>query len=206
MASDRKRHWNEVYAKKSPEDLTWFQPRPESSLALIRRAGVGPEDWFIDVGGGTSLLTEFLLGEGFKNLSVLDVSGRALVSAKARLGERASEVDWYEADLTTFNPPHLWDVWHDRAVFHFLTEEADRKAYCGVMKESVKPGGHVLIATFALDGPIRCSGLEVVRYDPESLLATLGAEYQLRGSIEEAHRTPTGGTQSFMYSWFQRTG
>jgi 2-polyprenyl-3-methyl-5-hydroxy-6-metoxy-1,4-benzoquinol methylase len=205
MASNRKQHWNEVYAKKSPNELTWFQPRPETSIALIRRAGLGPESRFIDVGGGTSLLTASLLEEGFQHLSVLDVSGRALELAKARLGERASEIEWYEADLTSFDPPHPWDFWHDRAVFHFLTTEEDRAAYCGAMNNSVESGGHVMIATFALDGPTRCSGLEVVRYNPESLLATLGEEYQLRGSIDEVHRTPTGGTQSFVYSWFQRT-
>ncbi len=206
MPSNRKRHWNEVYAKKSPDDLTWFQPRPETSLTLIHRAGVGPEARFIDVGGGTSLLTEFLLGEGFQNLSVLDVSGRALKLAKAELGERASDVEWHEADLTTFDPPHRWDFWHDRAVFHFLTDEEDRTAYRRVMDKSVEPGGHVMIATFALDGPTRCSGLEVVRYDSESLLITMGEAYHLRGSIDQVHRTPSGGAQSFVYSLFQRTG
>ena len=204
MTSNRKQHWNQVYAKKSPDEFTWFQPQPETSLALIRRAGLGPESRFIDVGGGTSLLTEFLLEEGFQHLSVLDVSDRGLELAKARLGDRASDIEWYQADATAFEPPHRWDFWHGRAVFHFLTVEKDRTAYCRVMNSSVEPGGHVLIATFALDGPTRCSGLEVLRYSPESLHAELGAQYELRGSIAEGHRTPSGGSQQFVYSWFQR--
>lgn len=204
MAANRRQHWNEVYAKKSPESLTWFQPRPETSLTLIRNAGLAREARLIDVGGGTSPFTAFLLEEGFQHLSVLDVSDRALELAKARLGSRASGINWYEADLIHFEPPHRWDFWHDRAVFHFLTEEEDRRAYCRVMDNSVEPGGHVVIATFALDGPTRCSGLEVVRYSPESLHSEMGGEYELRGSIEEAHRTPTGSTQNFVYSLFQR--
>ncbi len=204
MAANRKQHWNEVYAKKSPESLTWFQPRPETSLTLIRNAGLGREARLIDVGGGTSLLTSVLLEEGFQHLSVLDVSDRAIELAKTRLGSRASDIEWYEADLTHFDPPHRWDLWHDRAVFHCLTAEEDRRAYCRVMDNSVEPGGHVVIATFALDGPTRCSGLEVVRYSPESLHSEMGGQYELRGSIVEVHRTPTGGAQYFVYSWFQR--
>ena len=204
MAANRKQHWNEVYAKESPENLTWFQPRPETSLTLIRNAGLAREARLIDIGGGTSLLTSVLLEEGFQHLSILDVSDRAMELAKTRLGNRASNVDWYEADLTHFEPPHRWDFWHDRAVFHFLTAEEDRRAYCRVMDDSVEPGGQVVIATFALDGPTRCSGLEVVRYSPESLHAELGGQYALRGSIAEDHRTPTGSTQYFVYSWFQR--
>ncbi len=206
MASNRKHHWNEVYQKKHPEELTWFQPRPETSLGLIRRAGLGPESRIIDVGGGTSLLTGVLLQEGFQRLSVLDISDRALDLARARIGDRAAEVEWFESDITSFEPPHRWDLWHDRAVFHFLTGEDDRTAYCRAMNTSVEPGGHVLIATFALDGPTRCSGLEVVRYGPEPLGAVLGEEYRLRWSAVEEHVTPSGGTQSFVYTWFQRSG
>jgi trans-aconitate methyltransferase len=204
MPASRKQHWNEVYAKKSPESLTWFQPRPETSLTLIRSAGLAREARLIDVGGGTSLLTSVLLEEGFQHLSILDVSDRAIELAKTRLGNRASEIEWYEADLTTFEPPHRWDLWHDRAVFYFLTAEEDRRAYCRVMNHSVEPGGYVVIATFALDGPTRCSGLEVVRYSPESLHAELGGQYEFRGRLAEDHRTPADGMQRFVYSWFQR--
>jgi len=204
MAENRKAHWDQVYSKKSPEELTWFQTRPEVSLALIGRTGLAREARIIDVGGGTSRLTAFLLETGYRDLSILDVSDRALELARGSLGSRGSEVEWYGEDLTEFEPPHRWDLWHDRAVFHFLTEESDRDAYRRVLAGAVEPGGHVLIATFSPEGPERCSGLEVVRYNPQSLQAELGPEYELRGSMAETHRTPTGGTQAFVYSWFQK--
>jgi len=204
VTGDRKRHWNEVYSKKGPEDLTWSQPRPDASLSLIRDAGVAPEARILDVGGGTSFLTAFLLEEGYRHLSVLDVSDRALAIAKERTGAWSSEIEWYEADVATFEPPHRWDLWHDRAVFHFMTTKEDRAAYLRTLNASVAPGGHVVIATFAPDGPQRCSGLDCLRYSPEALHAVLGGGYELRGSIEENHETPAGGTQKFVYSWFQK--
>ena len=204
MVEDRKGHWNKVYSNKSPEELTWFQARPEASLSLIRNAGIGPEARIIDVGGGTSLLSATLLEEGFVNLSVLDVSDRALEAAKSLLGPDSPEIEWFTSDLTDFEPPHRWDLWHDRAVYHFLTGNEDRHAYRRVLNESVEPGGHVVVATFALDGPERCSGLEVVRYSPESLHAELGTLYELCGTVNETHRTPGGGTQEFVYSWFRK--
>jgi len=200
----RKEHWDRVYSAKSPVELTWFQETPTSSLTLIRDAGLGPQDRVLDVGGGTSNLPSFLLLEGFQHLSVLDVSERALATAKAQLGQGAEGIEWFEADLLSFQPPHRWALWHDRAVFHFLTSQEDRDAYCRVLGQGLEPGGHLIIATFALDGPLKCSGLDVVRYSPESLHAVLGPEYQLRGSLEEVHDTPSGGTQNFVYSWFQR--
>jgi len=201
---DRKEHWDRVYSAKSPIELTWFQERPTVSLKLIQETGLGSEKWVLDVGGGTSTLPSFLIEEGFRHLSVLDVSQRALATAKAQLGGKAEGVEWFEADLLGFHPPHRWALWHDRAVFHFLTSQEDRDAYCRVLGQGLEPGGHLIIATFALDGPLKCSGLEVVRYSPESLQAVLGPEYQLRGSLEEVHDTPSGGTQNFVYSWFQR--
>jgi ubiquinone/menaquinone biosynthesis C-methylase UbiE len=203
---DRKQHWDAVYAAKRTEELTWFQAEPAVSLALIRRAGVGPDETVLDVGGGTSLLSSFLLDEGFQEVSALDISAEALARAKGQMGVRAQEVEWIEADLLAFDPPRQWSLWHDRAVFHFLTEPEDREAYCRALNRGLEPGGHVIIATFAPDGPIRCSGLEVVRYSPQSLGAVLGSEYELKGSVPEAHETPKGGTQSFVYSWFQRRG
>ena len=203
---DRKQHWDAVYAAKRPEELTWFQAEPAVSLALIRRAGAGPEERVLDVGGGTSLLSSFLLEEGFQDVSALDISGEALARARGQLGVRAQEVEWIEADLLAFDPPRQWSLWHDRAVFHFLTEPEDREAYCRVLNRGLETGGHVIIGTFAPDGPTRCSGLEVVRYSPQTLGAVLGSEYELMGSVPEAHQTPKGGTQSFVYSWFQRRG
>jgi SAM-dependent methyltransferase len=200
----RKEHWDRVYSAKKPVELTWFQETPTTSLDLIRETGLGLDERVLDVGGGTSLLPSFLLEEGFQQLSVLDVSERALATAKAQLGQRAECVEWFEADLLTFQPPHQWALWHDRAVFHFLTSQEDRDAYCRVLGQGLEAGGHLVIATFAPDGPLKCSGLDCIRYSPESLHAVLGSEYQLRGSLEEAHQTPSGGTQSFVYSWFQR--
>jgi SAM-dependent methyltransferase len=204
MPEDRKGHWNEVYSKRDPEDLTWFQSRPGVSLRLLGQAGLTHDSRIIDVGGGTSLFASFLLQEGFQNLSVLDVSDRALAIAKDQLGDRAREVEWFHGDVTTFHPPHQWDLWHDRAVFHFLTHPADREAYRRVLDQALAPGGHAVIATFALDGPDRCSGLECVRYSPETLGTVLGRGYRPRGSSGEVHRTPRGGTQKFVYSWFQK--
>jgi len=201
---NRKEHWDRVYAGKRSVELTWFQQKPATSLSLIRGTGLGPQAGVLDVGGGTSNLSSFLLQEGFRRVSVLEVSGKALEISKAQLGARAEEIEWIEADLLDFESPHRWGLWHDRAVFHFLTSPNDREAYCRALGRGLEPGGHLIIATFALDGPLRCSGLEVVRYSPESLLSVLGPEYELRGSVEEAHQTPTGGSQEFVYSWFQR--
>jgi SAM-dependent methyltransferase len=201
---DRRQHWNAVYAAKKPEELTWFQAEPTVSLALIRRSGVALEENVLDAGGGTSLLSSYLLEEGFRKVSALDISGEALARAREQLGNRAQEIDWIEADLLAFDPPRQWSLWHDRAVFHFLTDPEDRDAYCRTLNRGLEPGGHVIIATFAPDGPTRCSGLEVVRYSPESLGAVLGPEYEFRDSVPEAHQTPKGGTQNFVYSWFQR--
>ena len=204
MEEDRRGHWNKVYSNKRPEELTWFQARPEASLSIIRKAAMGAEARIIDVGGGTSLLTATLLEDGFRNLSVLDVSDRALEVARSLLEPDSPEIEWFTSDLTDFEPPHQWDLWHDRAVFHFLTGKEDRNSYRRVLNASVEPSGHVVIATFALDGPERCSGLEVVRYCPESLHAELGTRYELCGSVDETHRTPGGGTQKFVYSWFRK--
>jgi len=204
VTEERKRHWNGVFSKKGPEDLTWFQPRPASSLSLIRKVDLPREARILDVGGGASLLTSFLFQEGYRGLSVLDVSGVALGIAKEGLGEWAGSVEWLEADVTRFEPPHRWDLWHDRAAFHFMTTQEDRAAYLRTLNASVEIGGHVIIATFAPDGPDRCSGLDCLRYSPEGLLAVLGEDYELAGSISENHLTPTGGTQKFVYSWFRR--
>ncbi len=201
----RQQHWDRVYGTKEPEDLTWFQETPQVSLSLIEEMELPAEARIIDVGGGTSTLSSFLLEKGFKRISVLDVSGAALSLARARLGPRSQEVEWIEADLLQFEPTTSWTLWHDRAVFHFLTSETDREAYRRVLEKGLKPGGYLIMATFALEGPSRCSGLDCVRYSPESLGSALGSGFLLRGSVEEAHRTPAGGVQAFNFSWFQRT-
>ena len=201
---NRKEHWDAVYGDRRPNELTWFQARPETSLGLIRECGLGVEARIIDVGSGTSLLPVLLLEEGFRHLSVLDASRKAQELAKEQLGSRAAEIEWFESDLLDFEPPHRWELWHDRAVFHFLCPEEDRAAYCRVLNRALEPGGHVIIATFAMDGPTRCSGLDVIRHSPESLEEVLGEGYQLRGVRQEAHETPTGGIQNFLYTRFRR--
>jgi SAM-dependent methyltransferase len=194
-------HWENVYTSKSDEELSWMQAEPATSLALIAEACSA--DSVIDVGGGTSLLAERLLDEGYA-VTVLDISQAAIDRARQRLGARASEVGWIVADVTASPDLGTFDVWHDRAVFHFLTATADRAAYAELLARTVPVGGHAVIATFALDGPEKCSGLEVRRYDGNSLAAELGPRFRLMKSVPELHRTPWNAPQSFQYSLFKR--
>jgi len=201
---DRKQHWEQVYETKSPDEVSWFQQRPELSLRLIGAINVGKADGIIDVGGGASVLADFLLDEGYENLTVLDISSAALARARQRLGERAAKVKWIEVDVTTFQSPATFAVWHDRAVFHFLTVAADRAAYVRALREALRPGGHAIIATFAADGPTRCSGLDVARYDAPSIWAELGVGFELQEEVREVHRTPWETEQAFSYFRFVR--
>ncbi|MFN3593982.1 MAG: class I SAM-dependent methyltransferase [Thiobacillaceae bacterium] len=195
-----KAHWERVYASKSPTEVSWFQPHAERSLKLIREAGMAASARIIDVGGGASTLVDDLLAAGYGNVTVLDLSAHALTAARARLGARAQRVDWLEADvLQAALPRHGYDVWHDRAVFHFLTDPADRRAYVRQVLHAVRPGGLVIVATFAPDGPERCSGLPVMRYDPDGLHAEFGAPFSLLHHEREAHHTPAGKVQQFIY-------
>ncbi|CAA6604853.1 Methyltransferase type 12 [Rhodospirillaceae bacterium LM-1] len=199
---DRKHHWDKVYQTKSADSVSWFQPHAETSLRLIE--GVAPDKRasIIDVGGGASKLVDGLLDDGYLDLSVLDLSGQALSVAKNRLGEKAGCVSWIEGDITKVClPAHRYDIWHDRAVFHFLTEADDRQAYVAQVLKAVKPGGHVIVASFAEDGPEKCSGLEVVRYSPDKLHSQFGGTFRLLGHEREAHRTPAGKEQLFVYCY-----
>jgi SAM-dependent methyltransferase len=201
---DRQAHWQSVYATKAEREVSWFQEDPAPSLDLIAEAGISTDARIIDVGGGASRLVDGLLKRGFSRLAILDLSAKALEAAKQRLGSRCEAVAWIVADVTTWNPPDTYDLWHDRAAFHFLTDPADRDAYVARLKKAVRPGGHVIIATFAPEGPERCSGLPIVRYDPEALAATLGATFELIGSRRHDHLTPGGNTQRFQFSRFLR--
>jgi SAM-dependent methyltransferase len=176
---NRHEHWNQVYQTKGTDDVSWYQRRPDLSLALIAASGVSKDAGIIDVGGGASMLVDFLLDDGYTRLAVLDLSGVALSHSRTRLGARAGGVEWFEADVTSFEPPHRFGLWHDRAVFHFLTAADDRRGYISTLRRTLQPGGAVVISTFALDGPPKCSGLEVMHYDEQSILAELGAEFQL---------------------------
>lgn len=200
-----KDHWEKVYSSKATNAVSWFQPHANYSLGLIKDTGVGCDVSIIDVGGGASILVDDLLANGFSNLTVLDLSVAALAAARKRLGSRASVVRWIESDITKADlPANQYDVWHDRAVFHFLTSPEDRAAYVEAVFRSVKPGGHVIVATFAEDGPAQCSGLPVMRYRADELHAEFGDSFSLLSHRKEAHHTPSGTVQQFVYCYCRR--
>ena len=197
-------HWQTVFATRAESEVSWYQPRLETSLRLITDAAADRTSGIIDIGGGTSTLVDSLLDLGYSDLTVLDISEAALERARARLGGRASEVDWIAADVTRWIPARQWQVWHDRAAFHFLTDIERQDAYIAALKRATAPGASVIIATFALDGPERCSGLPVQRYGPETLAARLGPDFTLVSGRPEPHVTPKGAIQRFSYGLLKR--
>jgi SAM-dependent methyltransferase len=199
-------HWDNAYATKGEAGVSWFEDVPAVSLELIRQAGAGPASSIVDIGGGASRLADALLREGVGRITVLDISPAALDAAKARLGAAADDIEWIAADVTEWKPERRYDIWHDRAAFHFLTEAGARAAYVERLRTALKPGGHAVIATFALDGPERCSGLPVTRYDPAGLAEVLGLSFELVGQRRYVHTTPWGSPQSFQFSLFRRVG
>lgn len=201
---DRRQHWDTIYSSKAEDQVSWYQESPAHSVELIRAAGGTAASAIIDVGAGASRLVDMLLADGFRDVTVLDLAEPALAIARQRIGE-AAHVHWIVADVTTWVPSQLYDIWHDRAVFHFLTEQADRTAYVATVLRAVRVGGHVIIATFAMDGPEKCSGLPIVRYSPESLLAALGDGFEFIEARQHLHATPFGTTQSFQFSLFKLT-
>ena len=197
-----KSHWENIYQTKAPTQVSWYQEHARLSLRLIADTGIDRADPIIDVGGGTSTLVDDLLADGYQHLTVLDISASALQTAQQRLGVRATAVTWIEADITQAQlPGQFYAVWHDRAVFHFLTQPHDRQRYIQAVRHAVKPGGHVIVATFALDGPPQCSGLNVTRYNPDSLHHEFGEDFQLLTSTRETHVTPFGTEQKFIYCY-----
>ena len=197
-----KTHWEKVYATKAADAVSWYRPHLETSLALIERAVDAQSASIIDVGGGESTLVDDLLARGYRNPTVLDVSPTAIEVTKTRLGPVAERVHWLIGDIFELElQPHAYDLWHDRAVFHFLTERECRLAYVRQVARAVKPGGHVIISAFGLEGPAKCSGLEVVRYDAESLHGEFGRHFRLVESSQELHQTPFGTTQQFLYCY-----
>jgi 2-polyprenyl-3-methyl-5-hydroxy-6-metoxy-1,4-benzoquinol methylase len=199
---DAKTHWEKVYATKAPEAVSWYRPHLETSLALIERAAAGYSASIIDVGGGESTLVDDLLARGHENITVLDVSQTAIDVTKTRLGLAAEQVHWLVADVTDSQLERAaYDVWHDRAVFHFLTAIEQRAAYVRNVAHAVRPGGHVIVSTFGPEGPTKCSGLDVVRYDAESLHDQFGVRFRLLASSKELHRTPFGTTQQFLFCY-----
>lgn len=204
---DRAEHWNRVYTQKSDTEMSWYQAEPTLSLEVLYRLALPKDAAIIDVGGGgPSALAGKLLDLGFTCLTVLDVSAVALQRWHQRLGDRANRVTLLQADITVFVPPQQYDLWHDRAVFHFLTEPKDQQAYVTALRRGLQPEGHAVIATFAPDGPPSCSGLDVVRWEPQALAKALGREFSLTQSFRQTHQTPWGNPQAFVYCLFRRAG
>lgn len=201
---DRRAHWQSVYRTKGEQQMSWSQPSPEPSLGLIEQFAPGKGASIADIGGGASRLVDALQERGYRHVTVLDLSEAALQSARERLGANAASVQWVAADATQWQPPQAFDVWHDRAAFHFLVDPGDREAYIARLHQGVKQGGHAIIATFALDGPEKCSGLPVQRYDHVALGKALGAAFELVHHQPHHHVTPWGAAQSFQFSVFKR--
>lgn len=200
--SDYKAHWEKVYATKTPEEVSWTQIHPVSSLKLIQDAANSKESSFIDIGGGDSVLADCLLADGFTDITVLDISKHALDRAAKRLGEKASLVNWIESDIRDFSPPKTYNIWHDRAVFHFLTDAKDIEVYVNLVAKFVK--GDMIIATFSTEGPKRCSGLDVKQYDVKSLQLIFASAFDLVESFTEDHTTPFDTKQNFLFARFKR--
>jgi len=202
MNTDHQNHWERVYQAKAPDAVSWYRPHLERSLQLIKGAAPSRSMSVIDVGGGESTLVDDLLGAGYADISVLDISQSAVDVTRLRLGARGGAVAWWVGDITQVSlPAARYDVWHDRAVFHFLTDEQQRQAYVRTVMRSVKPGGHVIVATFGPEGPEKCSGLDVIRYDANGLHGEFGTTFKLVESATELHQTPFGTTQQFLYCY-----
>jgi 2-polyprenyl-3-methyl-5-hydroxy-6-metoxy-1,4-benzoquinol methylase len=199
---DTQAHWERVYGTRAPTEVSWFRPHLETSLDLIERVAGDRSMSIIDVGGGESTLIDDLIGRGYRNVTVMDISQTAIEHTKRRMGSASQQVTWLVDDITQAQlPSYSYDVWHDRAVFHFLSEPAQRVAYVRQVASAVKPGGHVIIAAFGPEGPSKCSGLDVMRYDADSLHAEFGTRFRLMESSKELHRTPVGTTQQFLYCY-----
>ena len=202
---NKKSHWENVFQTKAINEVSWYRDHLENSLQMIGNTGVDKTAAIIDVGGGTSTLVDDLLADGYGNVAVLDISSRAIAESQKRLEHAAERVDWIVADITQADlPENYYDVWHDRAVFHFLTDAEDRRKYVQIAMRSLKVGGHIIVASFGLEGPRKCSGLDVVRYSPESMHGEFGDQFRLVRSVKESHETPFGTTQEFVYCYCRK--
>lgn len=201
---NRHAHWEQVYATKAETEVSWYQPHAATSLRLIQAAAPDRGAAIIDIGAGASTLVDDLLAKGYRNLALLDISETALSRSKARLHEQAANLTWIAADITEWSPPRTWDLWHDRAVFHFLVEREQQDAYIAALTAATKPGASIILSTFALDGPEKCSRLPVQRYSPDSLATRLGSAFTLTDQLQEAHKTPWGSEQRFSYAVLKR--
>lgn len=205
MKTDTQEHWENVYLTKGPNEVSWFREHLDTSLRLISRTGVGNNSAIIDVGGGNSTLVDDLLAWGVSDLTVLDISAKAISDSKERLKGEAKQVTWIQANIVAAEfTTGRFDLWHDRAVFHFLTDSGDRRKYVDLVKRALKPGGHIIVASFGLDGPAKCSGLDVRRYSPETMHNEFGDQFNLVESLGESHKTPFGTTQEFVYCYCRK--
>jgi len=202
---NRKEHWENIYATKSVDQVSWYREHLENSLQMIVGTGISKTAAIIDVGGGASTLVDDLLEADFGDVAVLDISGKAIEKTKVRLGKKSEKVEWIIADITKADlPENYYDVWHDRAVFHFLTDAEDRRKYVELVMRSLKVGGHIIVASFGENGPLKCSGLDIVRYNPETMHKEFGKEFKLLNSLKETHQTPFGSTQEFIYCYCRK--
>ena len=198
-----KNHWENIYSSKPVEELGWYEPELQISLSWITGLQPDKHTSIIDIGGGASTLVDSLLKEGLENLTVLDISEEALDKTKSRLGDKAEKVDWIAGDMTTAElPADSYYIWHDRAVFHFLTSEEEREKYLTNLRRALQPGGKVIMATFAPEAPAKCSGLPVERYTPETIQETLGEEFNPEQTLKDLHVTPSGVEQMYLYTRF----
>ncbi|WP_426277272.1 class I SAM-dependent methyltransferase [Chryseobacterium sp. S-02] len=199
---DYKNHWENVYETKNPDQVSWTQKIPQTSLDLIKEVAKDKTAKIIDIGGGDSNLADFLLEKGFENISVLDISAKALKKAKTRLGAQSENVDWIATDITAFKPNTTYDIWHDRAAFHFLTEEKEIQKYVEIVRDAVSDT--MIIGTFSLNGPQKCSGLPIVQYDEDRLKEIFSQDFELVKSFTEDHITPFDTVQNFIFCQFQK--
>ena len=203
MTYDAKEHWENIYQTKKPDEVSWYQEKPKTSLNLIAEIDLDKDAWIIDVGAGASKLADNLLALGFRNITALDVSSNALNESKKRLGDRANNVKWIVSDLREFETDDVYDLWHDRAVLHFLTDEEDIRRYIGLVRTYLKPEGYIIVSTFSVNGPKRCSGLDVRQYSEDSM-KTMFTGFEHIKSFEEEHLTPWGASQIFIWSIFRK--
>ena len=203
----QREHWEDLYRKKGPGEVSWYRPHLDRSLAFLDRAGLSTDAAILDVGGGASTLVDDLLERGFHDVTVVDLSEHAILQAKERLGPSGERVRWIVGDVTEVElPEHRFDFWHDRAVFHFLTDEKTRTKYVAQVRRALKPNGHIVVATFGPEGPEKCSGLPVVRYTAEGIHDQFGGEFRHAGSDREVHSTPWGTEQEFVYCYCRMPG
>lgn len=202
---DRKTHWENIYDTKKLTEVSWYQPMPEVSLNYLAESGLEKKARIIDIGGGDSYLVDFLLSEGFSNITVLDISEKALERAKERLGDKASNVEWIVADVANFKLKNQFDIWHDRAAFHFLTDQKDISNYLNILERSVNPGGYVILGTFSEKGPAKCSGIEIKQYSIEDMSKLLSPAFELAGCANHDHTTPTGNVQNFTFCRWRKS-